>query len=110
MKQNEVWAGKPVNISAKLAGLGDANELLISERVFSKIHSDNCANLLISCGCKISTAGEITAGEITKVWETLEFPPGENRFDFHKYYKMTTCGWCGKHGSEYRNNILQHDK
>ena len=35
-KQNEVWAGKPVNMASKLSSQADSNQLVVSERVFAK--------------------------------------------------------------------------
>ena len=34
-----VWAGKPVNIAAKLSSLADPNRVVVSERVFTQYES-----------------------------------------------------------------------
>ena len=33
-KQNEVWAGKPVNTAAKLSSVASSNQIVVSDRVF----------------------------------------------------------------------------
>jgi len=47
-RQNEVWAGKPVNMSSKLAAMGEAGELLVSDRYFKRITDERVRK---SCGC-----------------------------------------------------------
>jgi class 3 adenylate cyclase len=36
-RRNEVWAGKPVNMAAKLASISEDNQLLVSDRFFKHI-------------------------------------------------------------------------
>ena len=36
-KQNEVWAGKPVNMASKLSSLAGPNEVVASARVFRSL-------------------------------------------------------------------------
>ena len=35
-KQKEVWAGKPVNMAAKLSSHTDSNQIMVSDRVFAQ--------------------------------------------------------------------------
>ncbi len=100
LKQNEVWAGKPVNMAAKLASLGNENELIASERVFGVFLADGSELVLKSCGCP--------NGEKKKFWNRIDLD--DPKFDFDKAYKIDTSGWCKKHGIEYCENILKLDK
>lgn len=78
LKQNEVWAGKPVNISSKLASLGNENELIASERVFDVYKKDGSALILKSCGCP--------KGEPEKFWHRIDL--NDSKFDFFRAYKI----------------------
>lgn len=100
LKQNEVWAGKPVNMASKLASLGDKNELVVSERVLNVFLDNDSSMVLKSCGCP--------NGEKKKLWHKIEL--SDPKFDFSKAYKIITSGWCKVHGSEYCQNILRLDK
>ena len=55
-RHNEVWAGKPVNMAAKLASTATSDQLIASERFYSGIRKDRRATH--SCGC---SGGEYTA-------------------------------------------------
>lgn len=98
-KQNEVWAGKPVNMASKLASLGGENEIIASERVFDVFLSDGSDLILKSCGCP--------NGEKKKFWNRIDLD--DPKFDFTKAYKIDTSGWCKTHGKEYCGNILKLD-
>lgn len=100
LKQNEVWAGKPVNMASKLASLGNENELLASERVFYVFFKDGSELVLKSCGCP--------KGEKKKFWNRIDL--NDPKFDFSKAYKIDTSGWCKNHGVEYCENILKLDE
>ncbi len=102
-KQNEVWAGKPVNMAAKLASKGDANQLLISERVYSIFEKDGSDLILWTCGC-----GNIEKpGEKVPIWKKMELE--SPIFDFAEAYSMENC-WCESHGSEFCFGIMDLDK
>ena len=47
-RQNEVWAGKPVNMSSKLAAMAGAGELLVSDRYYKRVNHERVRK---SCGC-----------------------------------------------------------
>lgn len=87
-RQNEVWAGKPVNMAAKLAGLSADDELLASPRFHTKIRDDKAR---MSCGCGSET------GEPEPLWKEVEVPA--DRFDFEKAFRLDSS-WCEKHGAE----------
>lgn len=99
-KQNEVWAGKPVNMASKLASLGEANELIASERVFDIFLKDGSELVLKSCGCP--------NGVKKNFWKRIDLT--DPKFDFSKAHKIDTSGWCKEHGVEYCENILKLDK
>ncbi len=99
-KQNEVWAGKPVNMASKLASLGGENELIASERVFDVFLAEGSELVLKSCGCPNR--------EKKKFWNRIDL--NDPKFDFSRAYKIDTSGWCKTHGIEYCENILKLDK
>jgi class 3 adenylate cyclase len=90
-RQNEVWAGKPVNMAAKLASLSEKNEILVSKRFWKNINHEN---LLKSCGCP---------NGVTDLWKS--FQTNSDKFDFDTYYKLES-NWCKDHGKDYCNEVL----
>jgi class 3 adenylate cyclase len=96
-RQNEVWAGKPINMASKLAAMGAANELLVSDRFYELITDDLVRK---SCGCP--------TGEKNDLW-TEKSLTGDEKFDFDKTYSLTS-NWCATHGKEYCENILALDE
>ncbi len=96
-RQNEVWAGKPVNMAAKLASLSHDNELLVSERFFTNLEDEHA---VYSCGCP--------SGVKSPLWEEKDLTD-DDRFDFNTSYSLKSC-WCKKHGREYCEAILALDK
>ena len=95
-RQNEVWAGKPVNMSSKLAAIGQAGELLVSERYFQRLHHERVRT---SCGCP--------SGQKSDLWTQVDVKE-DPKFDFETAYCLKTC-WCSIHGEEYCNAILALD-
>jgi class 3 adenylate cyclase len=95
-RQNEVWAGKPVNMAAKLASLSKVGELLCSERYFKSLES----NLVLkSCGCPNNESKDL--------WEKISVIE-DTRFDFDYAYKLKSI-WCQNHGKDYCKRILELD-
>jgi class 3 adenylate cyclase len=95
-RQNEVWAGKPVNMAAKLASLSDNEELLASSRFFSNLKDEH---VLLSCGCP--------GGTKASLWSERDLSQ-DKRFDFQVAYCLKT-NWCRIHGREYCEAILALD-
>ena len=95
-RQNEVWAGRPVNMASKLASMSKDNELIVSDRFFSNIKSEKA---LKSCGCP--------SGTKTDLWSELDVD-SDKKFDFSKAYLLKSW-WCPTHGSEYCEEILKAD-
>jgi len=96
-RQNEVWAGKPVNMAAKLASLSNHNQLLVSDRFFEKISDEKARN---SCGCR--------SGLKEYLWKEVDVKD-KNLFDFDKAYCLES-NWCETHGKEYFDALLELDK
>lgn len=98
-KQNEVWAGKPVNMASKLSSLGGENDLIVSGRVFDKFLEDDSDLVLKSCGCKNN--------EKKGHWERIDLD--DPKFDFDKAYRLGSSGWCASHGKEFCEGITTLD-
>jgi class 3 adenylate cyclase len=95
-RQNEVWAGKPVNMSSKLAGKAQAGELLVSDRYYERIVDVHARK---SCGCP--------GGEKVNLWEQVDVTDDE-KFDFATAHCLKSR-WCETHGEEYCDAILALD-
>lgn len=96
-RQNEVWAGKPVNMAAKLASATADNELLVSDRFYQRITD---VKARISCGCEdgIPSRGK------KLLWEEIDVRANP-LFDFNSAYRLRSY-WCNRHGSEYCSYLL----
>lgn len=94
-RQNEVWAGKTVNMASKLASIGDDNELLVSDRFFKNLKDER---VMKSCGCNVKT----------DLWQKQDVTE-HGLFDFNTAYKLIS-NWCAKHGETYFNEILALDR
>jgi len=95
-RQNEVWAGKPVSMAAKLGSLTADSELLISDRYFKNL-KDSLATK--SCGCP--------SGKQVDLWEEVDVSE-DDRLDFDRAYVLKSV-WCGTHGKEYCEAIRDLD-
>lgn len=96
-RQNEVWAGKPINMAAKLASLSEDDELLASDRFFQNIKDEHA---LLSCGCP--------NGVKSNLWSEKDMSL-DPKFDFQAAYSLKSK-WCKKHGLEYCEAILACDQ
>jgi len=99
-RQNEVWAGKPVNMAAKLAAKTVDGELLVSDRFYESIVDERAR---YSCGCK-SPTGQTK----TLLWSPVDLM-NNSKFDFKTAYCLTSQ-WCSMHGSEYCEKLLSLDR
>ncbi|WP_415906263.1 hypothetical protein ACMXYX_15855 [Neptuniibacter sp. QD72_48] len=100
-KQNEVWAGKTVNMAAKLASLYDDNRIVVSDRFFANVTHKGATH---SCGCD---AGIFT-GQRTPLWTKIDLED-EDKFDFDTGYLLGSS-WCSKHGTDTLTEILLADE
>jgi class 3 adenylate cyclase len=96
-RQNEVWAGKPVNMAAKLASKTNHKELLVSARFFQHITHERARK---SCGCPNGTKLDL--------WTTVDLT-GDQRFDFTTAHQLGSI-WCKHHGAEYCDTLLTLDE
>jgi class 3 adenylate cyclase len=95
-RKNVVWAGKPVNMAAKLASLADAQQVAISERVYQVFKSVECSRYAVmSCGCVSGISGNTS----TNLWAEKDVTDVKF-FDFDRAYTNPAL-WCEKHGDEY---------
>jgi class 3 adenylate cyclase len=96
-RQNEVWAGKPINMAAKLASLSTGNRLWVSDRFFNNLKDDQA---ICSCGCPDDVKSNL--------WEK-EDVSHDSKFDFDVAYSLGS-NWCVKHGKSFCANLLSLDK
>lgn len=109
-KQNEVWAGKPVNMASKLSSVACSNQVVVSGRVFSRFQQASYIRrraLLWTCGCSDDVQGDgldIPIGETECLW-TEESAPAEMGLDFDQLYRLESK-WCCVHGAEFCETIV----
>ncbi|MEX1261814.1 MAG: adenylate/guanylate cyclase domain-containing protein [Balneolaceae bacterium] len=95
-RQNELWAGKPVNMASKLASHSNGEEILVSDRFFKNIKNDL---VLKSCGCP--------EGSVESLWKEVDLSK-DDKFDFNSAYSCKSF-WCAEHGEQYFDSILKLD-
>jgi len=109
-KENEVWAGKPVSMAAGLAALGNDNELIVSDRVYSVFEDASKLRrraILWSCGCAGGEAGpglDADEGQTRELWVREDAPP-DAAFDFDSIHRLEAA-WCRTHGAEFCQTIV----
>ena len=109
-KQNEVWAGKPVNMSAKLSSLAGSDHVVVSDRVFRQYQGASKLRiraLLWTCGCDGDTQGsglDAPAGQTTYLWEK-EAVSEDLGLDFQYFHRLKSK-WCETHGPEFCETII----
>lgn len=96
-RQNEVWAGKPVNMASKLASRSDHNQVLVSDRFFKRLKDERATK---TCGCPNGEKGDL--------WTEVDLS-AEKMFDFDKGYRLGSS-WCEKHGKEFCDGLLAADE
>lgn len=101
-RQNEVWAGKPINMAAKLASRSVDGELLVSDRYYNNLANSDYVKK--TCGCVLGNPDQTA---VTDVWKERDMST-ETIFDFDKAYSMKNF-WCVTHGANWAENILSLD-
>lgn len=104
-KENEVWAGKPLNMAAKLSSLSSGNQVIVSDRMFARYENFSELRrraLLYSCGCdgNVLGGGLGTAIGTTRCLWDRERVPQNLGFDFANLHRLKTK-WCNRHGAEF---------
>ena len=109
-KQNEVWAGKPLNMAAKLSSVAEPDQVVVSDRVYSGYENSSRLRqraLLWTCGCENGVDGQgldTPSGQTPGLW--IEEPAPEHLgFDFATLYRLSSC-WCRIHGPEFCEAIV----
>lgn len=109
-KENEVWAGKPVNVAAKLSSQALSNQVVVSDRVYAQyeMYSElRRRALLWSCGCGNGIIGrglDVPLGRTVSLWKQEPAPAGLG-LDFGSMFRLESS-WCRVHGSEFCEAIL----
>ena len=109
-KQNEVWAGRPVSVAAKLSSLADDNQVVVSDVVYvsyQKASRPRQRALIWSCGCSDGTLGaglDVPIGGTSCLWEKAP-APGHLGLDFENVYLLKSR-WCKVHGAEFCETIV----
>jgi len=98
-RNNEVWAGKPINMASKLASKSGDNQLWISNRLYEKFANKELVSQ--SCGC---SNGQVT-GQKTNLWTEKDLTEDTN-LDFNTAYVLESY-WCPIHGKDWCDKILQ---
>lgn len=100
-RQNEVWAGKPINMAAKLASRSRGGEIWVSKRFHACLWGENA---LMTCGC---SGGEYT-GERSALWGEVSVKE-DDRFDFEAACVLKS-DWCERHGKAFCRSIIKYDQ
>ena len=109
--QNEVWAGKPVNMAAKLSSVASRNELVVSDRVFSWYERFSRLRrrvLLWTCGCEngvVRRGLDMAIGSTTYLWQEEPAPQGLG-LDFDNIHRLRSL-WCKTHGPEFCQTLVE---
>ena len=109
-KLNEVWAGRPVNVAAKLSSAAGPNQVAVSDRMFAgyeRAARIRRRALIWSCGCGRRNRGEglgAVAGKTSNLWERQAAPKNMG-LDFESVYTRKP-GWCEQHGAEFCEAVL----
>lgn len=97
-RKNEVWAGRPINMAAKLASLSSEDTLLVSDRYWKGLTGHRS---LMSCGCGSDS------GQTAQLWSEIDVSADE-RFDFDVAHQLAS-NWCSKHGKDFCRSIIEYD-
>ena len=109
-KQNEVWAGRPVNVAAKLSSVALPNQVVVSDRVFSRFAGASTARrraLIWSCGCDGEITGDglaLPEGQTAYLWDNELAPQGMG-LDFETVHRLDSK-WCAIHGAAFCETIV----
>ena len=111
---NEVWAGTPVNMAAKLSSVAGPNEVAVSERVFSDYQQSAKIRqrvLLWSCGCDGHNRGrglDLPAEQSEYLWQSAPAPANLG-LDFDHVHRLRRP-WCPTHGAEFCEALVTRQR
>lgn len=83
-------------MSSKLAAMGEAGELLVSDRYYKRITDERVRK---TCGCPTN--------EKKDLWSPINVK-NDPKFDFDTAYCLK-AKWCTEHGEEYCDAIIALD-
>ncbi|MEQ3530600.1 adenylate/guanylate cyclase domain-containing protein [Pseudoalteromonas sp. XMcav11-Q] len=92
---NEVWAGKTVNFTSKLASYSDNNDIIASPKFYNNI---KCYQALYACECS----------DPVELWEEVDTSL-EKKVPMDVVWRLQS-EWCKKHGRDYLQTIVDADK
>ena len=113
-KQNEVWAGKPVNVAAKLSSQADPSQIVVPDRVFDLYEAASKLRrraLIWSCGCDGNGQGrglDVPIGETRYLWDKEPTLEGLG-LDFDSLFRLGSQ-WCVRHGAEFCEAIATGER
>lgn len=111
---NEVWAGTPVNMAAKLSSVAGPNEVAVSERVFSDYQRSAKIRqrvLLWSCGCRGNSRGmglDLPVERAEYLWHSAP-APADLGLDFDQVHRLRKP-WCPTHGAEFCEILITRQR
>ena len=97
-------------MAAKLSSVAGANEVVVSERVFTDYEKSSKLRqrtLLRDCGCRGRTRGgglDQSAGTTQPLWNR-EHAPGGLGLDSDQIHRLRKP-WCPVHGSEFCEAVV----
>ena len=114
VKQNEVWAGTPVNIAAKLSSVARPDQAVVSEQVyndFGRASKLRRRAIIWSCGCYGDVRGsglDAEEGSTSCLW-TKDMAPENLGLGFGYIHRLDSQ-WCTVHGSEFCQAIVTGER
>lgn len=97
-RKNEVWAWKPINMSAKLASLSNDWELFVSNRFYDNLST--AEHIHKSCGCWSKKKADL--------WTSYDLS-NEKKFDFNEA-KVLKTSWCKNCWKDFCKEIIGLDE
>lgn len=98
-----VWAGKPVNYSAKLSSLADPDTLLVTKPVYDLLADKDILtdHLLLSCGCGAEGTKSQLWSQLDSESEVVQAVGGIDVYSLSSF-------WCTTHGDEYFDAVRSY--
>lgn len=96
---NEVWAYRTVNETAKLSSLAEPGRLVIGADAFNILSKSDA--ITYTCGCETNTTDDdIPRGAKSYVWNQLDSSRLGNS-GIKEAYELRCLRWCKNHGAQY---------
>jgi len=101
---NEVWAYRTANETAKLCSLAEPGKLVVNEKAFNRLQG--CTEVSLSCGCHVNREHRRKIerkGEKKQLWKELDYEILKNT-NIDKAWELQSI-WYPEHGAEYFQKI-----